>query len=290
MPDSYRFGSAEVRPAERALLIGGAPVALGGRAFDLLVALLERPGKLVTKDELLDAVWGRVIVEEGNLHVHISTLRKLLGAGLIVTIPGRGYRLETAAGAAAQPVAEAATRGGRRRFQPGRAVRPRQRPGVPRQPARGAPAGHDRGAGRHRQDAAGPRRDGGGARAVPGWRRDGGAGRALRPGADTGRHRGRAAIASGRHRRPAGDGDRRGAAAAHAGTVGQRRASSRWRRAPGAGPAAGRRRGAAAGDEPGAAQARRGAPVPPGGAGGARARRKPARGRSADLWRGRAVR
>ena len=112
MPDSYRFGSAEVRPAERALLIGGAPVALGGRAFDLLVALLERPGKLVTKDELLDAVWGRVIVEEGNLHVHISTLRKLLGAGLIVTIPGRGYRLERAAGVAAPPAAEAANRAG----------------------------------------------------------------------------------------------------------------------------------------------------------------------------------
>ncbi|MBP8296706.1 MAG: helix-turn-helix transcriptional regulator, partial [Burkholderiales bacterium] len=118
MHDAYRFGSAEVRPAERALLIGGAPVALGGRAFDLLVALLERRGKLVTKDELLDAVWGRVIVEEGNLHVHISTLRKLLGAGLIVTIPGRGYRLETAAGAAAQPVAEAATRGGAGDFSP----------------------------------------------------------------------------------------------------------------------------------------------------------------------------
>ncbi|MEP7085149.1 MAG: transcriptional regulator, partial [Betaproteobacteria bacterium] len=94
--DTYRFGAIEVRPGERALVVDGAPVALGGRGFDLLLALIQRAGQLVTKDELLDAVWGRVIVEEANLHVHISALRKLLGAGTIATIPGRGYRFEAA--------------------------------------------------------------------------------------------------------------------------------------------------------------------------------------------------
>ncbi|MEO8137611.1 MAG: winged helix-turn-helix domain-containing protein, partial [Betaproteobacteria bacterium] len=92
--ERYRFGAIEVRPAERALFVDEAPVALGGRAFDLLLALIKRPGALVTKDELLDAVWGRVIVEEANLHVHISALRKLLGAKVIATIPGRGYRFD----------------------------------------------------------------------------------------------------------------------------------------------------------------------------------------------------
>ena len=111
MQNTYRFGPAEVRPAERALLVGGAPVALGGRAFDLLVALIERAGRLVTKDELLDAVWGRVIVEEGNLHVHISTLRKILGAKVIVTIPGRGYRFESDVGDGPKPAAAAAIAG-----------------------------------------------------------------------------------------------------------------------------------------------------------------------------------
>src|SRR5689334_5312659 len=92
--DSYRFGTSEVRPRERALYVDGKPAALGGRAFDLLVALVQRAGRLVTKDELLDAVWGRVVVEDANLHVHISALRKLLGARAIATIPGRGYRFD----------------------------------------------------------------------------------------------------------------------------------------------------------------------------------------------------
>ena len=91
MQTTYKFGPVEVRPWQRALLINNAPVSLSGRAFDLLVALIERAGRLVTKDELLDAVWGRIVVEEGNLHVHVSALRKLLGADMISTIPGRGY-------------------------------------------------------------------------------------------------------------------------------------------------------------------------------------------------------
>ena len=102
----HRFDQCELRPSERALFIGGKPVTLGGRAFDLLVALVERAGRLVGKDELLDVVWGRVIVEEANLHVHISALRKLLGPRVIATIPGRGYRFEaTLADGAPAPAA-----------------------------------------------------------------------------------------------------------------------------------------------------------------------------------------
>jgi predicted ATPase/DNA-binding winged helix-turn-helix (wHTH) protein len=88
-----RFGRFELQPFERRLLDEhGRPVALGARAFDLLQVLAERAGRLVTKDELLDTVWAGVVVEEGNISVQISTLRKVLGAEAIATIPGRGYR------------------------------------------------------------------------------------------------------------------------------------------------------------------------------------------------------
>ncbi len=93
MASAYRFGSFELRPDQRQLLVDGHPAALGSRAFDVLLVLAERTGQLVTKNELLDLVWPGVIVEENNLQVQISTLRKLLGPEVIVTIPGRGYRL-----------------------------------------------------------------------------------------------------------------------------------------------------------------------------------------------------
>jgi non-specific serine/threonine protein kinase len=106
----HRFGSFELRPAERQLLgADGRPLALGGRAFDLLVALVERAGELVAKDDLIAAVWPGVVVEENNLQVQVSTLRKLLGAGAIATSAGRGYRftlpLATPAAAAPPPPA-----------------------------------------------------------------------------------------------------------------------------------------------------------------------------------------
>jgi len=94
---SYRFGSFELQADQRRLLMDGRPVALGPRAFDLLLALVERPGQLVTKDELLDRVWPGLVVEANNLQVQISTLRKLLGPQAIATIPGRGYRWVLAA-------------------------------------------------------------------------------------------------------------------------------------------------------------------------------------------------
>src|SRR5205814_9076718 len=96
MLGQYRFGSSEVRAAERQVLIDGAPAALGARAFDLLLALIERRERVVDKAELFDADWPGLIVEENNLQVQVSSLRKLLGPSAIATVPGRGYRLVAA--------------------------------------------------------------------------------------------------------------------------------------------------------------------------------------------------
>jgi len=89
---NFRFGRFELRPDERALLSDGAPLRLGGRAFDILLALVQRRDRLVEIDELLDVVWPGLAVEENNLSVQISTLRKLLGNDAIATVRGRGYR------------------------------------------------------------------------------------------------------------------------------------------------------------------------------------------------------
>ena len=88
-----RFNRFEVQPHERRLLIDGQVVTVGPRAFDVLVALAERAGKLVSKDTLLDLAWGRLVVDENNIQAQVSALRKLLGRDVIATIPGRGYRL-----------------------------------------------------------------------------------------------------------------------------------------------------------------------------------------------------
>jgi len=93
MQEHYRIGRAEVRPAERTLTVGGEEAALGSRAFDLLLTLIEHRDRLLTKQDLLARVWPGLVVEESNLSVQVSTLRKVLGAKAIATIPGRGYRL-----------------------------------------------------------------------------------------------------------------------------------------------------------------------------------------------------
>jgi TolB-like protein/DNA-binding winged helix-turn-helix (wHTH) protein len=92
MTESVRFGNAEVRPAERQLLIEGKPVVIGARAFDVLKVLITHRERIVSKEELLQSVWPGFVVEENNLQVQISTLRKLLGAGAITTITGLGYQ------------------------------------------------------------------------------------------------------------------------------------------------------------------------------------------------------
>lgn len=91
-PSPIRFGNAEVRPSAREVLLDGRPAAIGARALDVLLALIERRERVVSKHELLDLVWPGLVVEENNLQVHISALRKLLGPQPIATIPGRGYR------------------------------------------------------------------------------------------------------------------------------------------------------------------------------------------------------
>ncbi|HEY2189425.1 MAG TPA: winged helix-turn-helix domain-containing protein [Caldimonas sp.] len=86
------FGRFVVQQAERRLLIDGRVAKLSTRAFDILVALIASDGRMVTKNELLDIVWPRQVVEEANIHVHVSALRKVLGREVISTVPGRGYR------------------------------------------------------------------------------------------------------------------------------------------------------------------------------------------------------
>ncbi len=97
MEDNARtFGSFELRPAQRVLLENGNVIRLGGRALEILIALTERPGELIGKEELIARVWPNVIVEEAALRVHIAALRKFLGDGrsgtrFITNVPGRGY-------------------------------------------------------------------------------------------------------------------------------------------------------------------------------------------------------
>ena len=101
---NYCFGRFELQPATRQLLVDGQPVDLGARAFDVLHALIERRERLVTKEELLDLAWPGIVVEENNLPVQVSSLRRILGPDAIVTIPGRGYQFTLqATHAAARP-------------------------------------------------------------------------------------------------------------------------------------------------------------------------------------------
>ncbi len=91
------FGPFRLLVKRRELFAHGVPVPLGSRAFDLLLALVKRQGQLATKDELISEVWPGTVVEENNLQVQISTLRKVLGeepegSRYLLTVPGRGYR------------------------------------------------------------------------------------------------------------------------------------------------------------------------------------------------------
>lgn len=102
-PAIIRFRRFQVLPGARQLLAEGEPIELGSRAFDLLVVLLEARGTLITKDEIMRRVWPSTVVDECNLRVQMSALRKVLGEDreVIKTIPGRGYvfALDVTAGA-----------------------------------------------------------------------------------------------------------------------------------------------------------------------------------------------
>ncbi|UXH78371.1 ATP-binding protein [Roseateles amylovorans] len=89
---SVRFGAYELSPALRLLSRDGQAVSLGARAFDILVALVERHGRVVSKHELMTIVWPTTVVDEGSVRVAMSALRKELGPELIATVPGRGYQ------------------------------------------------------------------------------------------------------------------------------------------------------------------------------------------------------
>ena len=91
---AVEFGRFRLLPHRRELRADGVAVELGSRAFDVLMVLTEARGALVTKDEILSRVWPDTVVEENNLVVQISTLRKALGEDrdFIRTVSGRGYR------------------------------------------------------------------------------------------------------------------------------------------------------------------------------------------------------
>jgi predicted ATPase/DNA-binding winged helix-turn-helix (wHTH) protein len=97
MAGMFTFGPFQLLPDQRELLAHGVPVRLGQRAFDILLLLVSRHGQLVTKDELMAEVWPGMVVEENNIQVHVSALRKVLAkAGgderYLLTVAGRGYR------------------------------------------------------------------------------------------------------------------------------------------------------------------------------------------------------
>src|SRR5215471_8649204 len=97
MSEAFAFGPFRLLVARRELLAHGVPVTLGQRAFEILLMLVNRHGQLVTKDELMAEVWPGVVVEENNIQVHISAVRKVLatagdGERYLLTVAGRGYR------------------------------------------------------------------------------------------------------------------------------------------------------------------------------------------------------
>ena len=100
VPGDYRsflFGQFLLQPERQLLLKDGLPVRIGGRAIELLAALVEQPGALMSKRDLLQRAWPDVFVAESNLKVNIANLRRVLGEQtatprFIATVAGRGYR------------------------------------------------------------------------------------------------------------------------------------------------------------------------------------------------------
>src|ERR1700674_4113265 len=93
-PAAIEFGRFSVLPHRRELLAEVRPLDLGGRAFDVLMALIEASGAVLSKDALMNRVWPDRVVEENSLQAQIAALRRAFGAdrGLIRTIAGRGYQ------------------------------------------------------------------------------------------------------------------------------------------------------------------------------------------------------
>jgi predicted ATPase/DNA-binding winged helix-turn-helix (wHTH) protein len=93
-PRILRFDRYTVALQRRELLEDGVPVDLGGRAYDLLLALIDGDGKVISNEDLMNRVWPGRIVEDNSLHAHVSALRKAFGdnRSLIRTVSGRGYQ------------------------------------------------------------------------------------------------------------------------------------------------------------------------------------------------------
>ncbi|WP_165186062.1 winged helix-turn-helix domain-containing protein [Caulobacter soli] len=96
-PRSFLFGPFTLQPERQLLLRDDKPIRIGGRALDLLTALVERPGEVLSKKDLVSRAWPNLYIEECNLKVNIAALRRLLGEThaarqYIATVTGRGYR------------------------------------------------------------------------------------------------------------------------------------------------------------------------------------------------------
>ena len=122
-----QFGQYRLKRAERQLLGPEGPVELSARSFDILALLLGSPDEVIGKNELFDAVWPGLVVEENTLQVHMSALRKALDAGMITTVHGRGYKFSgprPAAAATTSVVREATDAAANQEAKPSIAVLP----------------------------------------------------------------------------------------------------------------------------------------------------------------------
>jgi predicted ATPase/DNA-binding winged helix-turn-helix (wHTH) protein len=106
---AMRFGPYRLLKSQRLLLDGSRPVPMSSRAMDILLALVEQPGRVLSRDDLITRAWPDTTVDNINLRVHVSALRRALGDGqegqpYLITIPGRGYRFVGALAAEAAPL------------------------------------------------------------------------------------------------------------------------------------------------------------------------------------------
>ena len=95
--DTILFGSFQLNITRRILASGGAPIKVGSRALEILLALTEKAGAILSNRDLLQRVWPNNVVEDGTVRVHITLLRKVLrqaepGSDYVHNVPGRGYR------------------------------------------------------------------------------------------------------------------------------------------------------------------------------------------------------
>ncbi len=102
-PAPWVFGPIQIWPQERQVVVDGVPHKPGARAFDLLLLLVENRDRVVSKAEIFERIWSGLVVEENNLTVQVSTLRKILGPDVLATFSGRGYRFMVGSMDSAKP-------------------------------------------------------------------------------------------------------------------------------------------------------------------------------------------